>query len=142
MCLSVLTILQRNVKWRFHNSFTIVVTILQPILWLVLYSAVASQAMQGTGISNYTGFILPGLIVLVSFSACSSGGIMNYMMKADGSFYRILIAPVRRASIVLGQLLEAVLCTFFEVFIMGIIITYILVFFMFFLFIFRILLMG
>lgn len=119
--MSVFTILQRNVKWRFHNSFTVVVTILQPILWLVLYSAVASQTMQGTGISNYTGFILPGLIVLVSFSACSSGGIMNYMMKADGSFYRILIAPVRRSSIVLGQLLEAVLCTFFEVFIMGII---------------------
>lgn len=119
--MSVLTILQRNVKWRFHNSFTIVVTILQPILWLVLYSAVASQTMQGTGISNYTGFILPGLIVLVSFSACSSGGIMNYMMKADGSFYRILIAPIRRSSIVLGQLLEAVLCTFLEVFIMGVI---------------------
>ena len=117
--MSVFTILQRNVKWRFHNSFTIIVTILQPILWLVLYSAVASQTMQGTGISNYTSFILPGLIVLVSFSACSSGGIMNYMMKADGSFYRILIAPVRRSSIVLGQLLEAVLCTFIEVFIMG-----------------------
>lgn len=117
--MSVLTILQRNVKWRFHNSFTIAVTILQPILWLVLYSAVASQTMQGTGISNYTGFILPGLIVLVSFSACSSGGIMNYMMKADGSFYRILIAPVCRSSIVLGQLLEAVLCTFLEVFIMA-----------------------
>ena len=117
--MSVFTILQRNVKWRFHNSFTIVVTILQPILWLVLYSAVASQTMQGTGISNYTGFILPGLIVLVSFSACSSGGIMNYMMKADGSFYRILIAPVHRSSIVLGQLLEAVLCTFIEVSIMG-----------------------
>ena len=83
--MSVFTILQRNVKWRFHNSFTIIVTILQPILWLMLYSAVASQTMQGTGISNYTGFILPGLIILVSFSACSSGGIMNYMMKADGS---------------------------------------------------------
>ena len=109
--MSVFTILYRNIKWRFHNSFTIIVTILQPLLWLVLYSAVASQTMQGTGIVNYTGFILPGLIILVSFSACSSGGIMNYMMKADGSFYRILIAPVRRTSIVLGQLLEAVLCT-------------------------------
>ena len=108
--MSVFTILYRNIKWRFHNSFTIIVTILQPLLWLVLYSAVASQTMQGTGIVNYTGFILPGLIILVSFSACSSGGIMNYMMKADGSFYRILI---------LGQLLEAVLCTFLEVFIMG-----------------------
>lgn len=119
--MSVLTILYRNIKWRFHNAFTIVITILQPILWLVLYSAVAGQTMRGTGIENYTAFIFPGLIVLVSFSACSSGGIMNYMMKSDGSFYRILIAPIRRSSIVLGQLLEAVLCTFLEVLIMGLV---------------------
>lgn len=91
--MSVFTILYRNVKWRFHNSFTIVITILQPILWLVFYSADAGQTMKNTGIENYTAFILPGLVVLVSFSACSSG-IMNYMMKSDGSFYRVLIAPM------------------------------------------------
>ena len=44
---------------------------------------------------------------------------MNYMRKSDGSFYRILIAPISRSSIVLGQLLEAVLCTFLEVGILG-----------------------
>jgi ABC-2 type transport system permease protein len=93
MYMSVFTILYQNVKWRFHNSFTIVITILQPILWLVLYSAVAGQTMKNTGIGNYTAFILPGIVVLVSFSACSSG-IMNYMMKSDGSFYRVLIAPM------------------------------------------------
>lgn len=119
--MGVLTLLQRNIKWRFHNAFTIVMTILQPILWLVLYSAVAGQSMQGIGIENYTAFILPGLVVLVSFGACSSSGIMNYLMKTDGSFYRILIAPVQRSSIVLGQVLEAVLCTFIEVFIMFIV---------------------
>ena len=106
--MSVFTILYRNVKWRFHNSFTIVITILQPILWLVLYSAVAGQTMKNTGIENYTAFILPGLVVLVSFSTCSSSGIMNYMMKSDGSFYRVLIAPIKRSSIVLGQLLALV----------------------------------
>ncbi|MGE5613832.1 hypothetical protein SCACP_10200 [Sporomusa carbonis] len=119
--MSVFTLLQRNIKWRFHNAFTIVITILQPMLWLVLYSAVAGQSMQGIGIENYTAFILPGLIVLVSFGACSSGGIMNYLMKTDGSFYRVLIAPVQRSSIVLGQVLEAVLCTFLEVAIMCIV---------------------
>lgn len=117
----VLTILWRNVKWRFHNSFTILITILQPILWLTLYSAVAGQTMKGIGINNYTAFILPGLIILVSFGACSSSGIMNYLMKMDGSFYRILIAPICRSSIVLGQILEAVLCTFLEVGIMFIV---------------------
>lgn len=119
--MSVFTILYRNVKWRFHNSFTIIITILQPILWLVLYSTVAGQTMKNTGIENYTAFIFPGLTVLVSFSTCSSSGIMNYMMKSDGSFYRVLIAPVRRESIVLGQILEAVICTFLEIGIMGIV---------------------
>lgn len=119
--MDILTLLHRNIKWRFHNAFTIVMTILQPILWLVLYSSVAGQSMQGIGIENYTAFILPGIIVLVSFGACSSSGIMNYLMKTDGSFYRILIAPVKRNSIVLGQILEAVLCTFLEVVIMFIV---------------------
>lgn len=119
--MDILTLLHRNIKWRFHNAFTIVITILQPMLWLVLYSAVAGQSMKGIGIANYTAFVLPGLIVLVSFGACSSSGIMNYLMKADGSFYRILIAPVKRSSIVLGQVLEAAVCTFIEVIIMCIV---------------------
>lgn len=108
-------ILWRNVKWRFQNKVSILVTILQPMLWLVLYSAVASQTMQGLGFRNYTAYILPGIMVLVTFSACSSGGILNFIMKNNGSFYRILIAPVSRSSIVIGQLLEAVLVSFFEV---------------------------
>lgn len=116
--MSVFTILHRTIKWRFHNAFTIVITLLQPILWLVLYSLAAGQTMRSSGIENYTAFILPGLIVLVSFGACSSGGIMNYLMKSDGSFYRVLITPVPRSAIVSGQLLETVLCSFLEVGIM------------------------
>lgn len=119
--MNVLTILHRNMKWRFHNALTIIITILQPMLWLIMYSSVAGQTMQNTGIKNYTAFILPGLIVLVSFGVCSSGGIMNYLMKNDGSFYRVLIAPIQRSSIVLGQLLEAVICSLFEVAIMVIV---------------------
>ncbi|MHB8986840.1 MAG: ABC transporter permease [Eubacteriales bacterium] len=113
--MSVLNILWRNMKWRFQNPLSIAVTILQPFIWLVLYSSVAGQTMQNTGINNYTAFILPGIIVLVTFSACSSGGIINFLMKSSGSFYRILIAPVSRSSIVLGQMLEAILCSFMEI---------------------------
>lgn len=119
--MNVITLLGRNIKWRFHNKFTVIITILQPMLWLILYSEVAKQAMSGIGIDNYTTFILPGLMVLVSFGACCSSGIMNYLMKSYGSFYRILIAPVNRKSIVLGQVLEAVLCTFLEIAIMCIV---------------------
>ncbi len=113
--MSVIYILWRNMKWRFQNPLSILVTILQPLIWLVMYSAVAGQSMKGTEIGNYTAFILPSIIVLVTFSSCSSGGIINFIMKSSGSFYRILIAPVRRSSIVLGQMLEAIICSFFEI---------------------------
>lgn len=119
--MSVLTILKKNIKWRFSHALTIVITILQPILWLVLYGTVAQESMQLSGINNYTAFIFSGLIILVSFSTCGSSGIMNYMMKSNGSFYRILIAPIKRSSIILGQAFEAILCSFLEIFIMSMI---------------------
>lgn len=111
----MLNILWRNMKWRFQNPISIALTILQPLIWLVLYSAVAGQTMQNTGISNYTAFILPGIIVLVTFGACCSGGMINFIMKSSGSFFRVLIAPVSRSSIVLGQMLEAILLSLVEV---------------------------
>lgn len=116
--MNILTILRRSVKWRLYNPATILVTIIQPLIWLALYSTTAGQAMNAAGIGHYTSFILPGLIVLVCFGVCSSTGIMNYLTRRDGSFYRILPAPVSRISIAAGQILEAVLCSFFEVCIM------------------------
>lgn len=111
----MLNILWRNIKWRVQTPLAVIIPLLQPLIWLVLYSAIANQTLQNTGISNYTAFILPGLIVLVTFSACSSSGIINFIMKSSGSFFRILIAPVSRKAIVLGQMLEAILLSFVEV---------------------------
>lgn len=111
----MLNILWRNLRWRLQNPVSIIVTILQPLLWLVLYSAVANQTMNLVGINNYTAFVLPGIIVLVTFSSCSSSGIINYLNKKSGSFYRILISPVSRKCIILGQTLEAMLLSFFEI---------------------------
>ncbi|TRA72902.1 ABC transporter permease, partial [Clostridioides difficile] len=37
--MGMLNILWRSMKWRFKNPISFVVTILQPFLWLVLYSS-------------------------------------------------------------------------------------------------------
>ncbi|MGB8453601.1 MAG: ABC transporter permease [Anaerocolumna sp.] len=110
----MLNILWRNIKWRIQNPIAILIPLLQPLIWLIIYSAIADQALQGSGIGNYTAFMLPGLVVLVTFGASCSGGMMNFIMKSSGSFFRILIAPVSRSSIVLGQMLESILVSFFE----------------------------
>ncbi|MBS4536540.1 ABC transporter permease [Clostridium sp. D2Q-14] len=114
----MINILWRNIKWRIQNPIAIIIPLLQPLIWLVLYSAVANQTLQDTGITNYTAFILPGIIILVTFGACCSSGMINFIMKSNGSFFRILIAPISRTSIVLGQILEAILISFIEVIIL------------------------
>lgn len=116
--METINILWRNIKWRFENPISILLTIIQPLIWLVLYSAIAEHSMNNISGGNYTAFILPGIMVLVTFACCSSGGYMNFIMKSKGSFYRILIAPVKRSSVVLGQILEAVLVSFIEIAIM------------------------
>lgn len=112
--MDTINILWRNMKWRFQNSISILLTIIQPLIWLLLYSAIASGSMKGISKGNYTSFILPGIMVLVTLACCSSSGYFNFIMKSKGSFYRILIAPVKRSSIVLGQILEAVVLSTIE----------------------------
>lgn len=116
--METMNILWRNMKWRFQNPISILLTIIQPLIWLVLYSSIAGNSMENVSKSNYTAFILPGIMVLVTLACCSSGGYLNFIMKSKGSFYRILIAPVKRSSIVLGQMLESVFLSFIEIIIM------------------------
>ncbi len=101
----------RNVKWRFQNPVTIVLTLIQPLIWLLLYSTIFANSME----ENYTAFILAGILVLVVFSSAGSSGVSNYSSKMDGSFYRIHISPVRRSSIVMGHILDAAVLSFFEI---------------------------
>jgi ABC-2 type transport system permease protein len=101
----------RNVKWRFQNPITIFLTVIPPIFWLVFYSTVLTNSMGG----NYPAFVLAGLLVLVVFSSSGSSGVSNYASKADGSFYRILISPVKRSSIVMGHILDAAVFSFVEI---------------------------
>lgn len=117
----MLNILWRNMKWRFANPLSIIFTIIQPLLWLLMYSTVASHTMVNLGIENYTAFILPGIIILVTFGACCSCGFINYIMRSNGSFYRVLISPISRKSIVLGQMMEAILVSLLEVAILSVI---------------------
>ena len=110
--MEVYNIFWKNVKWRFQNPATIIMNIIQPIVWLLLFSSMFTPAEE-IGNVSYTTFILPGLLVMtVLTSAGVSCGIANYYLKGGGSFYRIFISPVKRRSIVLGQVLDVEVLSF------------------------------
>lgn len=109
----MLNILKRNIKWRFQNPISILITLVQPLIWLTMYSIAAENSIKNLNV-NYTTFIFPGIMILVVFASCSSGGMINFIMKSNGSFYRILISPIKRRYIVFGSVLESILISFLE----------------------------
>ncbi len=104
----------RNYKWRLKNWVSVIVTILQPLLWLLLYGTIASVSMRNFISQNYISFIVPGLLVLVTFSSSGSSGMINFIMKRNGSLKRIMIAPIKKQFVVLGQIAESTICGLFE----------------------------
>lgn len=101
----------RSVKWRFQNPVTIIMTLVQPLIWLLLFSTIFSGSDYK---ENYTAFILPGILVMGVLFSSGVSGISNYSLKAGGSFYRIMISPVKRSSIVLAHILDAVVLSFIQ----------------------------
>lgn len=101
----------RSVKWRFQNPVTIIMTLVQPLIWLLLFSTIFG-ANKAEG--NYTSFILPGILVMSVLSSSGISGIANYSLKTGGSYYRVKISPVKRSSIILAHILDAAVLSFIQ----------------------------
>lgn len=87
-------------------------TLVQPLIWLLLFSTIFSGSKSE---ENYTAFILPGILVMGVLSSSGVSGIANYSLKTGGSFYRIMISPVKRSSIILAHILDAAVLSFIQI---------------------------
>ncbi|MGM0123747.1 ABC-2 type transport system permease [Enterococcus sp. AZ194] len=94
---------KRSIKWRFKNPVTIVMTMVQPLVWLVLFANLFT-----TGTNNYMRFILAGILVMAILFSSGMSGIANYSLRANGSYYRVIISPISRKSIIIAHVLDAV----------------------------------
>lgn len=102
----------RSIKWRFQNPVTIIMTLVQPLIWLLLFSTIFISGSAG---ENYTAFILPGILVMGVLFSSGMSGIANYSLKTGGGFYRIIISPVKRSSIILAHILDAAVLSFIQI---------------------------
>ncbi|SDN62401.1 ABC transporter permease [Acetanaerobacterium elongatum] len=113
--MEALNILWRNQKWRLQNPATLIMTSIQPLFWLLLFSTMfGSKAVAGGG-QNYTAFSLPGILVMLVLTSAGISGIANYSMKTGGIYYRVYISPVKRSSIVLGHILDVAVAAFVSI---------------------------
>lgn len=89
--------------WR--QPWWIAVTLIQPIVWLVLFGALFKSVTQIPGFAgdDFTQFIAPGVIVMTAFfSAGWAGmGLLNDMQA--GVVDRFLVTPASRSAQLIGR---------------------------------------
>jgi ABC-2 type transport system permease protein len=93
-----------------RRPFTLVVGILQPLLWLFLFGALFQNAPAGMfGDRNYTQFLGAGVIVFTAFGGALNAGVPVIFDREFGFLNRLLVAPLTsRFSIVLASTLYVV----------------------------------
>ena len=101
-CVRVLRNLARQPIW-------IVVMIVQPLFWLLLYSQLFRRITElpGFGTDSYIDYLTPGVAVMTAFFSGSWAGMGMIEDLDRGVLERFLATPAHRGAIVFGRILES-----------------------------------
>jgi len=110
-----------NVKWSpfwglysrellrtFRNPFVLLVTVVQPFMWLAFFGSSfsllpASELEALFGASNYIQFLLPGVLSTSMLSVGMFGSMSTIQDKRFGFMKRILITPTSKGTVFLTK---------------------------------------
>jgi ABC-2 type transport system permease protein len=103
----------RELKKYFRQKTRMIVTVIQPFLWLVLMGNAMSgltnnpMAAQFLGTGNYLTFMTPGVVLMtVMFSSIFSGTTVVWDRRF-GYLDKLLAAPIKRGAIPFGKMFAA-----------------------------------
>ena len=102
---------QRHFRNLLRQPAWILISLVQPVVWLLLYGALFRKIVEipGFGAASYIDFLTPGIVVMTClFSAGWSG--MDLIEDIDrGVVDRFLVSPASRSSLIAGRLLQGAL---------------------------------
>jgi len=115
-----------NVCWRellhfFRQRTRILMSIVQPVIWLVLIGNMMSgisnfsNAAHFFGGKSYITFMAPGVMVMTALFGGIFGGLSVVWDRRFGYLYRLLSSPISRMSIPLGKMVASSLQSGFQV---------------------------
>jgi len=102
LCARVLRNLLRQPIW-------IVVMVVQPMFWLLLYSQLFRRITElpGFGTTSYVDYLTPGVAVMTAFFSGSWAGMGMIEDLDRGVIERFLTTRARRSAVVFGRILES-----------------------------------
>jgi ABC-2 type transport system permease protein len=108
MITDTLFMTQRHFRNLLRQPAWILISLVQPVVWLLLYGALFRRIVEipGFGAGSYIDFLTPGIVVMTClFSAGWSG--MDLIEDIDrGVIDRFLVSPTSRSSLIAGRLLQ------------------------------------
>jgi ABC-2 type transport system permease protein len=92
--------------WR--QPIWIAVTLVQPVIWLLLYGALFKSVTRIPGFHShsYIQFLTPGIVVMTALFSSGWSGMAVIDDIDKGILDRFLVSPVVRGSLIVGRLLN------------------------------------
>lgn len=103
-----LVIFEFEVRKIIHDPIEVLVRLVQPILWLVIFGSVfTTHAVIPTGNYSYKAFITPGIMAQSVLFTSIFFGIAITWDRDAGVLAKVMVTPTSRGAIVLGKALSA-----------------------------------
>ena len=109
--LAVLTLWQREIVRFYRQPSRVVGALAPPVLfWLLIGSGLApsfrpAQSAGASAAGGYLGYFFPGVVILILLFTAIFSEISIIEDRREGFLQGVLVAPVPRASVVLGKVL-------------------------------------
>jgi ABC-2 type transport system permease protein len=98
----------RHLRNLARQPWWIAITLVQPIIWLLLFGAVfkATADIPGFAADSYVDFLTPGIVVMTAAFAGGWAGMGVIEDLNRGVIDRFLVSPVKRQALITGRLVQ------------------------------------
>jgi ABC-2 type transport system permease protein len=93
----------RELKRYWRSKQRMLVSLAQPVLYLLIFGSGLSPMYQKAGGGNFVQFLAPGIIAMTALTASIGSGIALLFDRQFGFLKETLVAPVPRIQIMLGR---------------------------------------
>ncbi|MBB6099536.1 ABC-2 type transport system permease protein [Deinobacterium chartae] len=102
------TVFMREMTLVLRDPFSLIFSLLQPLVFLILFGPLLSGALSSGAFSAEASlqWFVPGVLVMIAlFGTSATGSNLLYEMQT-GSYERMLVTPLSRPSLLLGRALK------------------------------------
>jgi ABC-2 type transport system permease protein len=99
---------QRLLRNLSRQPWWIAISLVQPIVWLILYGQLFKRVVElpGFNAGSYISFVTPGVVIMSALFAGGWNGMGVIMDMNQGVMDRLLVSPMNRAAIIIGRILS------------------------------------